>query len=73
MILPGFLLNFSNENLEAVGRAGEAGFVDVVVLNILSTETNDAVFNSSLNFLVTMAEDEAGHKHLRRAERFAEG
>jgi hypothetical protein len=70
VILPGFLLNFCNENAEAVEMAGKVGFVDVVVANVLGTQTNDAVFNATLNFLVTVAEDEPGHECLRKCEDF---
>ena len=73
VILPGFLLNFCNENTEAVSKAGEVGFVDVIVGNILATQTNDAVFNSSLNFLVTVAEEEQGHAFLKACPDFAKG
>ena len=41
---------------------GELGFVGVVASNVLSTHTNDAVFNATLNLLVAVAEapDSAG-------------
>ena len=70
VILPGFLLNFCNENHEAVEEAGKVGFVKVIVGNVLSTQTNDAVFNHSLNFLVTLSEDESGHKFLQECKDF---
>ncbi len=60
VILPSFLLNFVNDCKEAVIAAGKVGFVPVVVNNVLSTRTNDAVFNGSLNFLVAMAEEPEG-------------
>ena len=54
--LQGFLLNFCNDNAEATERCGELGFVGVVAANVLSTRTNDAVFNATLNLLVAVAE-----------------
>ena len=54
--LQGFLLNFCNDNAEATERCGELGFVGVVASNVLSTRTNDAVFNATLNLLVAVAE-----------------
>jgi hypothetical protein len=36
---------------------GKLGFVDVIVSNILSTRTNDAVFNASLNLLICLSEE----------------
>jgi hypothetical protein len=56
--------------LDAVKATGDAGLIVVIVDNILNTQTNDAVFNSSLNFLVTVAEDEVGHKYLGAAPDF---
>jgi hypothetical protein len=47
--------------------------IDVVAQNVLSTQTNDAVFNGSLNFLVTIAEDEMGHEILRKSSLFPKG
>ena len=70
VILPGFLLNFCNESPDSVVAAGEVGFVDVVVENIIATKTNDAVFNASLNFLVCVAEDEKGHPSLLKCSKF---
>ena len=54
--MQGFLLNFCNDNAEATERCGELGFVGVVAANVLSTRTNDAVFNATLNLLVAVAE-----------------
>lgn len=45
----------------------------VIVDNIMSTQTNDAIFNSSLNFLVTVAEDDSGHNYLKDTPNFSEG
>ncbi len=47
----------------------------MVVQNILSTQTNDAVFNSNLNFLIAIAEDESGpgHRFLKQVVEFADG
>ena len=66
VILPGFLLNFCNENKEATETCGGLGFVGVVAANVLSTQTNDAVFNATLNLLVTFADapDAAGRQFL---------
>ncbi|TRY64288.1 hypothetical protein TCAL_10250 [Tigriopus californicus] len=71
VILPGFLLNFCNESPSSVKRTGEVGFVDVIVENILTTKTNDAVFNASLNFFVVVAEDDRGQEFLRKSSNFA--
>lgn len=73
VILPGFLLNFCNETPEAVDVAGRTGFVDVVVDNVLGTQTNDAVFNTSLNFLVAVAEDEPGQQFFKKCNDFPKG
>ncbi len=72
VILPGFLLNFCNDNRAAVRVAGSLGFVAVVARNVLDTQTNDAVFNASLNFLVAVAEadDQAGLEPLRSCADF---
>ena len=41
---------------QATELCGELGFVGVVSSNVLSTHTNDAVFNATLNLLVAVAE-----------------
>ena len=72
VILPGFLLNFCNDNKEATERCGELGFVGVVASNVLSTQTNDAVFNATLNLLVAVAEapESAGRRFLSDCPEF---
>uniref|UniRef100_A0A0K2UBM5 Rap1 GTPaseGDP dissociation stimulator 1like [Aplysia californica] n=1 Tax=Lepeophtheirus salmonis TaxID=72036 RepID=A0A0K2UBM5_LEPSM len=57
VILPRFLLNFTSSNCpEFAEKIAEIGFIDTIVQNVLSTTTNDAVFNSSLVFFVCICE-----------------
>lgn len=70
VIFPGCLLNFCNETPKAVETLSKFKCVESVLDNILSTKTNDAVFNSSILFIHAMVECETGVEHLSRCPRF---
>eukprot|EP00096_Caligus_rogercresseyi_P012620 TRINITY_DN5344_c0_g3_i1.p1 TRINITY_DN5344_c0_g3~~TRINITY_DN5344_c0_g3_i1.p1 ORF type:complete len:654 (-),score=270.05 TRINITY_DN5344_c0_g3_i1:1411-3372(-) len=63
VILPRFLLNFVNSNkADFVERAADIGLLEIIAQNVLSTSTNDAVFNSSLALFVCICEGPTGIK-----------
>ena len=66
VIFPGCLLNLCNETPEAVEAVARYNCADSVLINVLETKTNDAVFNSSILFLHSMAECEMGVENLSR-------
>lgn len=58
----------------ATFSSGKLGFVDAIVANILSTKTNDAVFNASLNFFICLAEElESAKPHLLNSQELPAG
>jgi len=61
-ILPGFLLNFCNGNTDAVRAVGEMGFIGVISDTVISTKTNDAVFNNCLLFLNCLIDEQESHQ-----------
>lgn len=61
-ILPGFLLNFCNGTPDAVKAIGQLGFIGVICETVVSTKTNDAVFNNCLLFMNCLIDEPESHE-----------
>ncbi len=73
VIFPGALMNLCIDTPEAIETVAKFRCVEVVLQNVLSTRTNDAVFNSSILFLQTFVEDNVGLARLTTCTVFPTG